>query len=87
VICLTGFLARIPGAIIRPSSWVWELTGAINSRKGRMEDYASLVHKSSEYLLPVIVVEKYLSVYFICRRAPKFEGRVGNAGAIFGICF
>jgi hypothetical protein len=63
---------------------VEELIQEIDDRKYRMEEYACLVHKSSEHLLPILT-ERYLSADFICRRAPKFEGCVGNVGTIFGI--
>jgi len=48
------FTARLAGAI-SPSNWVTDLTKAIEDRKLRMEEYASLVHKSSEHLLTTFV--------------------------------
>jgi hypothetical protein len=45
--------ARIVDAIKGLRNSMEELSKAIDDRKGRMEDYASLVHKSSEYLLPI----------------------------------
>jgi hypothetical protein len=62
VVCLTWFPVRLAGAIISPSDWVGGLTRAIDDRKRRMEEYASLVHKGSECLLTVPVAESCLPV-------------------------
>ena len=78
MIPLTKILARVVRAFLNPNDWVEELSRTIDDRKGRMEDYALLLHKSSEHLLPVLVAERYLSVDSIYRRAPKFEGCAGN---------
>ncbi|KAG9041303.1 hypothetical protein FS842_002606, partial [Serendipita sp. 407] len=43
----TNTAARSAKSIVQPSTWVTELIEAIGERKDRMEDYASLVHKSN----------------------------------------
>jgi hypothetical protein len=87
------FSARAVDAVTGLSHSLEQLTQAFNERKSRMENYASLVHKISEHLLPVLIAESRLSMNFLCRRAPRFERRaprfeerVGKAGIFFGIC-
>jgi hypothetical protein len=58
---------------------------AINERKGRMEEYANLVHKASEQPLINLIVMRHLLMNAICRRAPRFEVLVGNERTFFGI--
>ncbi|KIM28668.1 hypothetical protein M408DRAFT_8505 [Serendipita vermifera MAFF 305830] len=43
----TNTAVRMLKSIVEPSSWVRELTQAIDSRKANMEDYANLVHKKN----------------------------------------
>jgi hypothetical protein len=80
------FSARVAAATMGLSNSVKELLQTIDDRKGRMEDYASLVHKSSEHPLPILVAESRLSVDFICRCAQRLEDPVGKVGTIFNIC-